>query len=285
MTALTNNLLKIAIKDIEVSELLHSKKYYSQSYFYFQQATEKANKSFGLLAGIITEDECLDFKHDQFKIFRKGLIGEKSKLEKHFKLFSRFPNLKPDPSVSQGKTKDYYNQVNNQISFIDSLRNRDLTDLCTSDLNYLLDSLSELYNFKFKFPPNFDGKMNEIFRSVIEWIETFPTLEAKQAKKEYEDLLRDPSKKKDFLKMVKILMKSMMDIFFIEKTFYYCAILTIQHSSRTRYPIKNVCENPLKVYSGNLPMIRKQTDFLNYLKLAILKLNKLEKTNKKLVLN
>ena len=37
------------LKDIDASILLYNNKFYSQSYFYFQQASEKGNKAFWLL--------------------------------------------------------------------------------------------------------------------------------------------------------------------------------------------------------------------------------------------
>jgi HEPN domain-containing protein len=281
---LAASLLKIAVKDIEVSELLHSQKHYSQSYFYFQQAAEKANKAFGLICEIITEEECLKINHDSLKIYRRSLDTQKNNIDKHLKSLSRFPHLEPDPSITKGNTKKYHKTLSSQISFIDSLKNINLTDISTSDLNYLLDSLWDIYEYKFSVPSNFDEKINETFNSIIEWTDTFPTIEAKQEKIKYQEFYKNTTPQ-EFRKIMRGYIKWLMEVTLVGQTLYYCALLTIQHSSKTRYPTKGNSESPLTTYIGNIPIIRKQPEFLYFLRLAIRKLNRLVRKSEKDNLN
>lgn len=50
-------------------------------------------------------------------------------------------------------------------------------------------------------------------------------------------------------------------------SFSICALLTIQHSTLTRYPENG--KNPFEVYTSKLPLIKKQPLFMNLLEDAI----------------
>jgi len=63
-----------------------------------------------------------------------------------------------------------------------------------------------------------------------------------------------------------------IDLAFINLTLYFCAIITVQHSSLTRYPDDNV--NPDMVYTKRLPLVKKQNEFMDLLDKALIKLLK-----------
>ena len=75
------------------------------------------------------------------------------------------------------------------------------------------------------------------------------------------------------LEIMQHLIPIQFDSIFIDYTFYSCALLTIQHSSLTRYPKNGI--NPESIYINELPIVQKQLGFMELLKEAILRLQEL----------
>jgi hypothetical protein len=68
--------LEVAKRDPEAARCLSSRKLYPQAVFFLQQSVEKATKSFGLWAKVVTEGEVKDaVGHDAWKVFSK-IFGE-----------------------------------------------------------------------------------------------------------------------------------------------------------------------------------------------------------------
>ena len=70
----SEELLKIAEKDMKASKLLYNHEFYPQSVFYLQQSSEKSIKVLGLLAGEITENDVRSIGHKGMKILEKSLL-------------------------------------------------------------------------------------------------------------------------------------------------------------------------------------------------------------------
>ena len=68
---LTKNLLRLATGDLESARVLYDQQQFRNSYFCFQQATEKANKALGLEQGIIQEKDLQAIGHKQLEIYKK----------------------------------------------------------------------------------------------------------------------------------------------------------------------------------------------------------------------
>ncbi len=73
--------IDIAKSDVKSSQILLENQCYSQSYFYFQQASEKANKANWMFNGLLKESELKNVGHDQFKPLRKNLITQKENID------------------------------------------------------------------------------------------------------------------------------------------------------------------------------------------------------------
>ena len=74
--------------------------------------------------------------------------------------------------------------------------------------------------------------------------------------------------------MIKML-KVTADFSFIFFSLCCSAMLTIQHSSLTRYPANG--KDPLKIYTSKLPLVKKRLLFIELLQDALKKLKKLNK--------
>ena len=74
---LAAELLKIAKADIKASKNLYKSRLYAQSYFYFQQATEKATKAAALSLEMSSAKDTFNMRHNIFKLHRKNILDVK----------------------------------------------------------------------------------------------------------------------------------------------------------------------------------------------------------------
>jgi hypothetical protein len=128
------------------------------------------------------------------------------------------------------------------LSEIDGLKNEDLINISSLELNKLYKQLN-----LFRIPIHMRSPYKEI-------------LEKAKLKSIQGHVLG------------KYIFQMMSDIIFIGLTFGTCALLTIQHVSSTRYPTNG--KNPIKIYTSRLPLIKKQSLFMNLLREALTKMKK-----------
>ena len=72
--------IDLSKSDLNSSKILHENGHYRNSYFLFQQTTEKANKAFALISEILTETELKTIQHDQTKIYRKAIVKQEKNI-------------------------------------------------------------------------------------------------------------------------------------------------------------------------------------------------------------
>ena len=88
-------LLNIAEKDLQASQVLYENGLYSQAVFSFQQSVEKANKAFALITNQATETELRkDIGHFAVRIYLKPIEQQKRKYEHFDKHLSEIPELR-----------------------------------------------------------------------------------------------------------------------------------------------------------------------------------------------
>lgn len=151
-------------------------------------------------------------------------------------------NLK-EKKENSSKLLDKYKKISNHLTSILKLNNEDLVNISTIDLNFLYNELNILTTPFIKKYPEF----KELYKRG-----SGGTLEG--------------------LTFIKHVIKWTQDLHFIKLTFQACAILTLQHVTLTRYPQN--AQNPIKIYTKKLPLVRKQLLFMNLLEKAIHKLDK-----------
>ena len=131
-------------------------------------------------------------------------------------------------------------------------------------------------DFQFELPKNYSTIIKSKISEIINWIGQFDTEEAKSAQKEMQEFLNDKKEFEKFINSYKtIIFPLISDLIFISFTLYFCAILTIQHSSLSRYPSDNV--NPENIYIKELPIVNKQIEFIELLEGAVLRMEKIHK--------
>lgn len=273
---MTNLLIKLSLSDLESSRILYDKRQYRTSYFFFQQAAEKANKAFGLFAEIITEEDLFRIQHNQTKIYRKGLSKQVETTEQFLGAMKVFPHLENHEFIKQIDTNEYEKYLKGGLSYIDSLHNLDLVNIPANELNSFLRELRKLERAKQKLKKeriDVSAKDRESFKRhmllLADMIGSFGTEQAKEEKAKFEAFLGD---KKQSEKLVNILVRKglplKLDEIFIATTLWLCAIVTVRHSSLTRYP-DDAGNNPLDIYKKKLPIVSKQPQFMDFLEKAL----------------
>lgn len=265
--------IELALSDLRSSQLLYDNKHFRTSYFFFQQATEKANKAYALLGGQLNERDFKDIQHDQLKIFRKTIVKQEFKLKTLIQVLEPLKKVADYKLISTKNLKEYGNALSDSLKYIDSLRHHDLVNTSLADLNYLLRQLKKVKETKIKIPLNFEKKFKIIMINVADWVGQFESNEAIESKMEILNFINDGELSRQLSElMLNQIISAMIDIVFINLTLYFCAIITIQHSSLSRYPDNNGT-NPDNIYVLRLPLVKKQKEFMNYLQDAINRLD------------
>jgi len=271
----------ISLSDLNSSRLLYENGHYRTSYFLFQQATEKANKAFAHLAGLFSETEFKDIQHDQMKIYRKSIIKQERIIDTLIQLFEPYPKIANHKIFEKTNFTEYQKSLLNGVSFIDSLRNNDLVRISAYDLNSIIKQLIKLRDTQIKIPRNFDFLFKTKILEVTDWIGQLGTEKAIEEKEKLEKLINDQEQSSQLYDlMVTQVFPLLIDLVFVNVTLYVCALITIQHSSLTRYPEYNI--NPDSIYIKRLPVVKKQNEFMDLLNEATLKINRInQNTNEK----
>ena len=224
--------IKLALSDLKASRLLYEQKQFRSSYFLFQQSTEKANKAFALKFGLAKEDDLKGLGHNQFKLERRFAAR---KIEELNRLLIESQDVAPE---LEKKHKD----LKEGLSALDSLRNQNLVNLSSTEINSLYEWVTQLrIPFKKRVPP-------------------------------VKKILQDSGDLKPGYLLALGLIQWKLDISFIRLSISACSILTEQHITLTRYPQQG--KDPTKIYRSRLPIVKKQPLFMNLLEEVIGKMKK-----------
>jgi len=256
--------IDLATSDLKSSRLLHDSGHFRTSYFLFQQATEKANKAYALLTDILKEEELQKISHDTLKIYRRTTVKQEHEIKTLVKVLEPYPKVSQHKVLSKINFTKYHETLSDGVRFMDGLRKEDLVNIAATDLNDFLRELKKIKATKITLPVNYEKKMEKIMLDVADWIGQFGTDEALKAKMEFSDFISDKQNAKDFYDiMCNKMLPMMIDLSFVHMTLFYCAIITVQHSSLSRYPESR--KNPDFIYTKRLPLIQKQKQFMDML--------------------
>jgi HEPN domain-containing protein len=269
--------IDLSRSDLKSSKLLYDNGHYRTSYFFFQQAAEKANKAFAHFSGVLSDKEIRDTQHDQLKIYRKTMVKQEGEIKTLINALKPYPKVANHIVLQQAYFADYQQTLLQGFNVIDSLRNFDLVNIPTKDLTILLEQLNKVENTKLNFPRDFEVVLKKQMFGVAEWIGQFETQEAIDAKIEFCKYMDSVDNEKEFNNLiVKQMLPLLFDLTFVNLTLLFCAIITVQHSTLTRYPDDGI--NPDTIYTKRLPLVKKQIEFMNLLDKALLKITKLNAT-------
>jgi len=261
-------LLDIAIDDIESAISLYENKKFRNSYYLFQQASEKAIKSIGLFTGIVTLKKIeKDIKHRHLEVFRKLFVKQIPDFKNHFKMMEYLPNVKKHELYTSANIKETHKSLIENVKLIDSLVNYDMINLPINILDNLLNILYNIKDVKLKMPENVNEILSTILYKVTDYIGQFNSPQAIETKKLLLGIYNDKKKSNKFFsilfdKLLPIIIKHNFSIM----TFYFCGIIT-RDNNCIRYPKDD--SNPLEIYNYQLPIIKKQYEFMMLLRDAL----------------
>jgi hypothetical protein len=267
---LAQNFLLIAKKDLKASQVLYEARLYAQSYFFFQQATEKAVKSLYAFIGTANSKEIFDVRHNVFKLQHKEIEQTKKRNEAVKAIVEIMPFFEKLDYITQKQTEQKNKDLDDTMLLISELKQYDLINIPSRDLTKYLKHIESIKLRKLKTP----NEAAELFKKEIDNFilnienEGSPKAVwfAKLIKNEWEYLSLDS---RFILDIVESILES-LNIAKVHIVFHYCSLLTIQHSSITRYfDNRNPGPLPSEIYTKKLPVVRLQPKFMKHLNEAM----------------
>jgi HEPN domain-containing protein len=269
--------IDIALSDLQSSKILYVSKEYRTSYFQFQQASEKANKSLALFGLDMNAEDLKRLSHNQIKIYKKPLIDQQNKIQKILETFELFPKVKNHPLTQTFRFQEAERILEKANTYVNDLLGKKSLDITTKEIHTMLDELYELEDQKFTIPQKLDLQFIETMRTSIDWIGHFEIPEAHALQRELQDFFDNEKNIQMVYDWLKIMMQFNKTFSFILASFTTCAYFTTKHNESTRYPIDG--NNPLKIYTKKLPMIRDQEEIMDVLERALKKFRRFITTN------
>lgn len=260
------DLIEIALRDIKASEILYENKLYAQSYFYFQQASEKANKALGLFADIISKNDLKNIQHNQLKIHRTALVSQEAEMLEFSKNLKSNLKIAEHPFLKKEAMENHLQNLKEGLKFYDSAKQLDLLNYTKEELNGYLDEMDELKKLKIRRSKKVDSLLLKEMALLTDFSDKFchekEALELKSA-------LNEPE---EFISTVYQYSKSVYGMLYIYLCCYFSALLTIRHSTLSRYP--DGSDNPLTFYNMKNNSVKFQPYFMQHLKRSLKLLSK-----------
>ncbi len=273
--------LAIAKMDLEASKVLYEKELYPQAVFYFQQSVEKATKAFALITGQkISEKEFInDIRHQAINVFEKSIRDQKNRYEQLKANLNKLPELKETKIFKDFNLERNIRQLDRHLAHIKEVKKdkRDLIYISSWDIRSILKEIEstkkefekEKQNIsKLKISERASNKKKKELIELYNSLSKYNPVRFEEAKNELEKI----DLKQLAEKLIKSLSEPISIIISISMALYYLSIITLPHSSLTRYPLDDF--TPVNLYTKKLPIVKKlpelcevQDNVLNELKL------------------
>jgi len=255
-------LLDISKQDLAAAKCLYENELYSQAVFYLQQSVEKAAKAFGLLMGIISENELKGRKgigHNPLKIHKKVADKQLEQIGKLKDGFEILPELKKTELIRTINIEEMHKTLEKFIRFYETITKEKSVYIPKDEIEQIIEELE-----------NFETKVQELKRNIhtlsvseseisklksdlLEFFNTLYIYDSEKIEKVKEDLeqVLNPKLIEDVLRKL-ILMFS--DVIYIHFSLFYFSIITFPHAVNTRYPEGEL--NPLEIYNREYHLVQ-----------------------------
>jgi len=259
-------LFRLSLGDLAAARCLYKKGHYRQSYFMFQQASEKANKGFVVLAGEVKQQDVKKFWHGQIGIYKTLTEKKKKEIGEIKEAFASYPHTQT-PALHALNFNAHYDMIENALKEFTLLEKKKTDTFTVRELSELIRELKEIENIPFVKPRNIKANLKKYFIQLAEWSGEFGTPSSLTSKKELLEMVNDKKKLQEISDYTFDVTVLLMQIAFSQFTLLICALLTNNHSTSTRYAEGSF--DPDKVYTNKLPIVKKQEQFMNLLEKAI----------------
>lgn len=263
------NWFELAIKDVEVSNILHKKKYYSNSFYHFQQASEKGIKGYAFLTGKFTnENDAFKTGHYTVQIFKKTIKEIPKSIES-------LRNTNIDFLIDNKDLDDYFNKAE---GFDSVLPNRE--ENLYIQKNFIVDSLKfcdSISKIDFDFSKNLKNEFKLKFPVYLSWLKNQNPHSAILMEQEYNKLCKNEILFNGFFNDIRNVIKNELIISYCLIVLIYCNFISHNHNTSCRYPSEDF--NPLHFYNLKKPIIKMLPELNIHLSKSLRHLAKINKRN------
>lgn len=258
-------LLKISQLDLESARCLYGHRCYPQAVFSLQQSVEKGAKSYALLFGLITEKMAKEsVRHQSLKVFEDSikkvikdidLMREPTRDSPNMIKSSRIACLPQAENELEKTLKEIqtFSKVDGNYRILSMDRIKD----CLSTLNQFFTERQEIA--KTAILSDISEREYNIYKNnQLRFVKRLFKDEPEKlniSTKNFDGVL----KIKEISKELKEIMLEMVDPWYLSNSFFILSKILQPHAIASRYPDGN--QNPLEIYTTNLPLILEFSSF------------------------
>ena len=259
--------LEVAKRDLEAARCLSSRKLYPQAVFFLQQSVEKATKSFGLWAKVVTEGEVKDaVGHDAWKVFSK-IFGEfYGRLAKLVEALKALPGLKESGLMKELEVSELRRAYDKYRALVSSKASLESVAFSRKELHDVIAMIDRLRNEANGMrdrlrsvkvgPEDVEGWREEVRKSLEVLSEMRPIVDLKEAKEVLDRVFTH--------QVVEALLRKLSE-FLPSATFSAVCLLCLSlilspHAVSSRYPRDN--SSPLEIYDERMPLVQLLDSFM-----------------------
>lgn len=265
--SMSSELLEIAKMDLQASKVLYENRLYSQAIFYFQQSVEKANKAFALITNQVDEKELpKKIGHEPIKIYEKNIKQQKDKHEQLNQNLKNFPELKEISTFKNLNNRREFRQFDLYLSYLKEIKQEknELIFMSSWDIRRFLKEIKltkinlqkDMLNIsKFKITKRDWMKAEKNFLELYNFALKYNPVYAEEMKDDFKQI--DIKKIEEILKNLSVQIHTTSSILI---SLYHLAIITLPHSTITRYPLNGL--SPIKIYNKKLSIVKKLPELI-----------------------
>ncbi len=259
-------LFRLSLGDLAAAGCLYKEGYWRQSYFMFQQASEKANKGFVVLAGEVKQQDVKKFWHGQLGIYKTLTEKKRKEIGEIKEAFASYPHTQTTTLLALNFNA-HYDMIEKALQEFTAHEKKKTDTFTLRELSDLIRELKEIENIPIIKPRNIKANLKKYFIQLAEWSGEFGTPSSLASKKELLEIVNNKKKLQEISDYTFDITALQLQIAFSQFTLLICAMITNNHSTSTRYAEGGI--DPDKVYTNRLPVVKKQEQFMNLLGKAI----------------
>lgn len=256
--------IDIAIEDLEISLILYENKKYSNSFYHFQQASEKGLKAYAFMVKTYTSEKDANHTgHYTLQVF----VDSANERQKEIAFLKDYEFEKIIGIVN---LDDYSNNLENGLN---SLPKRpEIFEYSNEILVDILKTITELKEYNFEFSNDFKEYLIDKMDLFFDLVYKLNPEKVEEAKRDFKDFIKDENQLNDLIESTKEHLKNTLTENYYVLILYYSNLISHNHNNKSRYP--EIDFNPLEYYNFNSPLIQKLPEFSQYLKSTLLQLKK-----------
>ena len=237
---------------------------YSNSFYHFQQASEKGLKAYAFMVKAYTsENDANKTGHYTLKIFEDSANERQKEID-------FLKDYKFDKIIGSENLDEYSNNLKNGIKELP--QKKEIFEYSNEILFQMLKTLYELKEYDFEFPIDFKKHMIDKMDLIFDQVYNLNPEKVQDARKDFKEFIKDENQLNDLLENTKEHLKSTLLENYYVLILYYSNLISHNHNNKSRYPELNF--NPLEYYNLNCPVIQKLPGFTQFLNSALLQLKK-----------